>query len=321
MVSKALRFNGGNCTVADCRGGNAAIGKGPDMPDMSRRPFLIAAIVAPLALLALVFAVNRQFWLARTDQGYVLRFDLPAADTPVNLPDVLGPADSSRPLVVIDPGHGGFDPGAGTGPLREKDVALGIALALRDKLVEGGGIRVALTRDTDRFIALPDRPDIARRLNADLFVSIHADSAESDGARGASVYVLSEKGSSEAAQRIAARENGAGQVNGVALGGANAAVGAILLDLSQRNAQAGSAQMGELVLRELQGNQGLHRDQVQSGALAVLKAPDIPSILFESGYINNSDDFRILTSRAGRERIADALARAVRVFFARKAGA
>ncbi|GGY96841.1 N-acetylmuramoyl-L-alanine amidase family protein [Novosphingobium colocasiae] len=288
---------------------------------MSRRLSLFAVLATPLAVLALVFAVNRDFWMAKDGDGYVIRFDMPSADAPVDLPDVEGPADSSRPLVVIDAGHGGFDPGAGNAGLREKDVALGVALAVRDRLVEEGGIRVALTRDNDRFIALADRPDIARRLNADLFVSIHADSAENDTARGASVYVLSEKGSSEAAQRIAARENGAGQVNGVPLANNDAAVGAILLDLSQRNAQAGSAQMGRLLLRELQGNVGLHRDTVQTAALAVLKAPDIPSILFETGYINNADDARILTSRAGRAQIADDLARAIRVFFARKAGA
>ncbi|WP_374412922.1 N-acetylmuramoyl-L-alanine amidase [Novosphingobium colocasiae] len=288
---------------------------------MSRRLSLFAVLATPLAVLALVFAVNRDFWMAKDGDGYVIRFDMPSVDAPVDLPDVEGPADSSRPLVVIDAGHGGFDPGAGNAGLREKDVALGVALAVRDRLVEDGGIRVALTRDNDRFIALSDRPDIARRLNADLFVSIHADSAENDTARGASVYVLSEKGSSEAAQRIAARENGAGQVNGVPLANNDAAVGAILLDLSQRNAQAGSAQMGRLLLRELQGNVGLHRDTVQTAALAVLKAPDIPSILFETGYINNADDARILTSRAGRAQIADDLARAIRVFFARKAGA
>jgi N-acetylmuramoyl-L-alanine amidase len=179
-----------------------------------------------------------------------------------------------------------------------------------------------MTRDADRFIALPDRPDIARRLGADLFVSIHADSADADSARGASVYVLSEKGSSEAAERFAARENQAGRVNGVALAQTSQTVGAILLDLSQRGTQSGSTQVGELVLREMRGaGLGLHRDEVQTAALAVLKAPDIPSILFETGYINNPADAELLGSRKGQQALADAAARAIRAYFARKGGA
>ena len=286
---------------------------------MSRSLQLVMILSAPLAMAIALLVLWPRFFLSQTALDYVVRFDLPDAAMPVDLPRVDGPADASRPLVVIDAGHGGFDPGAGQGDVREKTVALRIALALRNRLLEEGGIRVALTRDADRFIGLPDRPDIARRLGADLFVSIHADSAESDAARGASVYVLSEKGSSEAAERFAARENAAGRINGVALGQTSETVGAILLDLSQRGTQAGSTQAGELVLRELRGaNLGLHREEVQTAALAVLKAPDIPSILFETGYINNKADAELLTSRAGQQSLADAAARAIRAYFARK---
>jgi N-acetylmuramoyl-L-alanine amidase len=289
-------------------------------PAMSRTLQLI--LLTPLALLAAVFVVNGTFPTRAGAYDYVVRFDLPSAGTPVGLPRVDGPPDASRPLVVIDPGHGGFDPGAGQGDLREKTVALQIALALRDKLLASGGLRVALTRDTDRFIALADRPDIARRLNADLFVSIHADSADSDSARGASVYVLSESGSSEAATRFAARENGADRIDGVALSKTSATVGAILLDLSQRGAQAGSTQMAGLLLRELADRgMGLHRDRPETAALAVLKAPDVPSILFETGYINNPGDAQVLGSRQGQQALAEAAAKAIRAYFARKLGA
>jgi len=288
---------------------------------MSRPIQLVMILSAPLALAIALAVLWPRFFPSPRDLDYVVRFDLPDAGMPVDLPRVDGPADASRPLVVIDAGHGGFDPGAGQGDVKEKTVALRIALALRNRLLEGGGIRVALTRDTDRFIALADRPDMARRLSADLFVSIHADSADSDAARGASVYVLSEKGSGEAAERFAARENAAGKVNGVALAQTSQTVGAILLDLSQRGTQAGSTQVGELVLREMRSaNLGLHRDEVQTAALAVLKAPDIPSILFETGYINNETDARLLTSRAGQQSLADAAARAIRAYFARKGG-
>ncbi|MFC0204832.1 N-acetylmuramoyl-L-alanine amidase family protein [Novosphingobium soli] len=289
---------------------------------MSRTLQLILLIAAPLALLAAALVIGGTVATRAGAYDYVVRFDLPSAGAPAGLPRVDGPADASRPLVVIDPGHGGFDPGAGQGGLQEKAVALQIAAILRDKLLAGGGMRVALTRDTDRFIALADRPDIARRLNADLLVSIHADSADHDSARGASVYVLSESGSSQAAERFAVRENGADRVNGIALGQTSANVGAILLDLSQRGTQAGSAQAASLLLRELEdAGMGLHRDRPETAALAVLKAPDIPSILFETGYINNPHDARTLGSRAGQEALAEAAARAIRAFLARKAGA
>lgn len=292
-----------------------------DLVNMAMSPNLQKVLLfsAPLALVVALPVLYPHFAVSGHDLDYVVRFDLPTADAPVDLPRVDGPADASRPLVVIDPGHGGFDPGAGLGEVREKTVALQIALAIRQKLLATGGVRVALTRDTDRFIALADRPDIARRLNADLFLSIHADSADSDGARGASVYVLSERGSSEAAERFAARENQAGKVNGVALAKTSEDVGAILLDLSQRGAQVGSSQFAELILREMHdGGLGLHRDQIETAALAVLKAPDIPSVLFETGYINNPDDAHFLTSRDGQKKLAQVGANAIRAWFARR---
>ncbi|MFT4054705.1 MAG: N-acetylmuramoyl-L-alanine amidase [Novosphingobium sp.] len=288
---------------------------------MSRTLQLILVFVAPLAVLAAAFAVSGAWPTRAGAYDYVIRFDLPGVNAPIDLPRVDGPPDASRPLVVIDAGHGGFDPGAGGGALKEKTVALQIALALRDKLLAGGGLRVALTRDTDRFIALADRPDIARRLNADLFVSIHADSAEADSARGASVYVLSEKGSSQAAERFAERENGAGRVNGIKLSKTSAEVGAILLDLSQRGAQARSTQVATLLLRELRdAGVGMHRDRPETAALAVLKAPDMPSILFETGYINNPEDAKTLGSKQGQDVLAEAGAKAIRAYFARNAG-
>jgi N-acetylmuramoyl-L-alanine amidase len=287
---------------------------------MSRRLQLVLLLLIPAAL----FAGAVSYRMAAVNAGdayeYVLRIDLPGADQPIDLPAISGPQDASRPLVVIDPGHGGFDPGAGTGEIKEKAVALAIALAVRERLLEGGGIRVAMTRDDDRFVPLSQRPGIARQLGADLFVSIHADSADADGARGASVYVLSERGSTDAAARFAARENEADTVNGISLAETTDSVGAILLDLSQREAQAGSVELAQLVLRELRGKLALHRDGLESAALAVLKAPDVPSILFETGYISNADDAAYLDSAEGRATIADAAARAIRAYLARAAG-
>ncbi|HKX79118.1 MAG TPA: N-acetylmuramoyl-L-alanine amidase [Novosphingobium sp.] len=252
---------------------------------------------------------------------YVVRIQLPPVDREISLPPVAGPADASRPLVVLDPGHGGHDPGARQGRLDESQVTLRIAREVRDRLVADGGIRVALTRGDDRYLTLAERSGIARRLGADLFVSIHADAAESPDARGASVYVLSDKGSSQAAARIAARENAADTVNGVRLEETSDAVTAILLDLSQSEAQEGSYQMARLILRELEGKAPTHYSTVQSAAFGVLKAPDVPSVLFETGYITNPADTAYLVSPTGREVLAEATARAVRAFFARRSEA
>lgn len=178
---------------------------------------------------------------------------------------------------------------------------------------------MALTREDDRYLLLPVRPNIARRLQADLFISIHADSTEvSTGASGATVYVLSDKGSNEAAERIAARENAADRINGIKIAETSDSVGAILVDLSQREMRAQSEGFGGLILREGQGRVPFREGTIQSAAFAVLKAPDIPSVLFESGYINNDNDAARLVSREGQRAFAQSLAGAIRVHFARQ---
>ncbi|MBV1917432.1 MAG: N-acetylmuramoyl-L-alanine amidase [Sphingomonadaceae bacterium] len=285
---------------------------------MSRAIQLALIFALPIAVLSALIVVDRTYGLPGRGYDYVLRIELPPAEAEIGLPDVHGPQDASRPLVVIDAGHGGHDPGAGQGRTREKTVTLAIAQAIRDNLLDGGGIRVALTRDSDRYLMLGERSSIARRLKADLFLSIHADSAESEMARGASVYVLSEKGSSQAAVRIAAHENKADVVNGVALSNQSEAVNAILLDLSQSESRAASVDLAGLVLRELRGKTRLHGGEVQSAAFAVLKAPDVPSVLFETGYISNPGDAAYLSSDKGRKIVSAAAARAVRAYFARR---
>lgn len=245
---------------------------------------------------------------------------IPAAAKSVALPQVEGPRDAARPLVVIDAGHGGHDPGAINADThaREKDVTLAIAQAIRDNLVKSGRVRVALTRDDDRFLILQERYGIARRMNADLFISIHADSAENVDARGATVYTLSETASDREAARLAARENKADIINGVNLGGQTGDVSSILIDLTQRESMNISASFARLLQREASPyvpfKSGYHR----FASLMVLKAPDTPSVLFETGYISNADDAAFLTSRDGRAKIARGVARAIEVHFARK---
>jgi N-acetylmuramoyl-L-alanine amidase len=287
---------------------------------MRRVLLILLLFLAPLAVFAGMVAADRAFGAPGRGYDYVVRVDLPPADAYAGLPPVRGPQDASRPLVVIDPGHGGKDPGAGTGQLLEKELVLRLALALRDELLRQGGVRVALTREDDRYLLLPMRPEIARRLQADLFISIHADSTElSSGASGATVYVLSEKGSNEAAERIAARENAADIINGIKIAETSDAVGSILVDLSQREMRAQSEAFGSLVIREGRGRLPFREGTVQAAAFAVLKSPDNPSVLFESGYINNANDAARLASLDGQRAFVQSMASAIRVHFARQA--
>jgi N-acetylmuramoyl-L-alanine amidase len=289
---------------------------------MSDRIKVALIFAAPLVLMALLYAWGLTLPVPVLGRDYVVRLELAPGGERLGLPEVLGPEDASRPLVVIDAGHGGHDPGASGGGYREKDIVLGLALALRDELLEQGGVRVAMTRDDDTFVVLAERVAIARELDADLFVSIHADSAgEQDTVSGASIYRLSEQASSEAAARFAERENEADTVNGLDLSGQDEAVNAILVELSQRRTSEESDAFSALVIREGEGTLRFHPQSRRAAALAVLRAPDMPSILFESGFVSNPQEAERLASRAGRASFAQTMARAIRVYFARTSDA
>jgi N-acetylmuramoyl-L-alanine amidase len=285
---------------------------------MRRVLLLLLVFATPLAVFAAMVLADRNFGRPGRGFDYVVSIDLTPADA--RLPKIEGPLDSSRPLVVIDAGHGGKDPGAGAGEPKEKALVLALALALRDELLKQGGVRVALTRDDDTYLLLGERPAIARRLGADLFISIHADSTEAEsGALGATVYTLSAKGSSETAERMAARENAADEINGIRISNQSDDVNSILVDLSQGQSLAHSQLFASLLLREARGAMPLRDVEPQSAAFAVLKSPDVPSILFETGYINNPVDVARLMSPGGRKTFAESAARAIKVFFARTA--
>ncbi|MDX3908738.1 MAG: N-acetylmuramoyl-L-alanine amidase [Sphingobium sp.] len=246
---------------------------------------------------------------------------IPPAARGIKLPAVEGPRDATRPLVVIDAGHGGHDPGAinAQANVREKDLTLAVAQAIRDRLLATGKVRVALTRDDDRFLVLQERYGIARRLSADLFISIHADAAENIQARGATVYTLSETASDQEAARLAARENKADIINGVDLGAQDAGVSSILIDLTQRETMAQSTSFARLLQREAAPMVPFRSTAHRFASLIVLKAPDTPSVLFETGYISNTIDAAFLTSPAGQRRIADGVGKAIEIYFARRA--
>lgn len=247
---------------------------------------------------------------------------LPSLPPAPALPRIYGD-DPRRPLVVIDPGHGGFDPGAvSASGLREKDVTLKIALAIRDRMLAGGRVRVALTREDDRFLVLQERYGIARRLKADLFISVHCDSvgesASEAAATGATIYTLSEVASDKEAARLAARENRADAIAGLGEGEDEPDLSALLLDLTQRETMEQSARFANLLGREAGAEVPLKPNFHRMASLIVLKAPDVPSILFETGYISNPRDAAFIASAQGQQAIAQALARAVDIYFARR---
>lgn len=289
---------------------------------MSLRAQLWLVFLAPVALLGALYACGLTLPVPALGRKYIIRFALPSAGEPIDLPRVEGPPDKSRPLVVIDAGHGGHDPGASGQGFQEKDLVLGLAKSLRDEIVREGGVRVALTRDEDRFLVLGERFAIARALGADLFLSIHADSAgNEDGVSGASIYTLSSEASSQAAARFAARENAVDTINGIALSGQSDTVNSILVELSQRRTQQDSADFSRLIAREGQGVLQFHPQARRSAGLAVLRAPDVPSVLYEAGFISNQSEANQLASPEGREQFAQVLARAIRIYFARRSNA
>jgi N-acetylmuramoyl-L-alanine amidase len=236
------------------------------------------------------------------------------------LPRIYGARSANRPLVVLDPGHGGRDPGA-VSPFsdsREKNVTLAITAAIRDALVASGRVRVAMTREDDRFIVLRDRYEIARRLKADLFISIHADAAPAnDGARGATIYTLSEVASDQEAASLAQQQNESDRIGGAALS-EDATVNRILIDLAQRDSMNVSAEFAALLRREASAFFPFRPEYHRFASLVVLKAPDVPSILFETGYLTNPVDAAYIQSEEGRKQIAQGMKNAIETHFARR---
>ncbi|MFT3666187.1 N-acetylmuramoyl-L-alanine amidase [Piscinibacter sp.] len=254
----------------------------------------------------------------------------PSASPSASPPPVQTPAPAPLPhiakekidrliVVALDPGHGGEDPGAiGPSGLREKDVVLAVALALRERLNARPGMRAMLTRDADFFVPLGERVRKARRVQADLFVSIHADAFVNPQARGASVFALSAGGASSTAARwLADKENAADLVGGINVKNRHADVMRTLLDMSTTAQIKDSLKIGREVLGRIGKIGRLHKPQVEQAGFAVLKAPDIPSILVETAFISNPDEERKLRDADYREKLVDALEDGIARYFAR----
>lgn len=226
-------------------------------------------------------------------------------------------------IVALDPGHGGEDPGAiGPRGTREKDIVLKIALLLRQRInatrINGNPMRAFLTRDADFFVPLATRVSKARRVQADLFISIHADAFTKPSAKGASVFALSPKGASSAAARwLADKENQADLIGGVNVTSKNKAVQNAVLDMSTTAQIRDSLHLGSAVLSHIGGFAKLHKPKVEQAGFAVLKAPDIPSVLIETAFISNPDEELRLRSPAYQAKLADAIMQGIRQYFAK----
>jgi N-acetylmuramoyl-L-alanine amidase len=229
------------------------------------------------------------------------------------------PADP-RPVVVIDPGHGGLDYGTQAGGANEKELVLEFGLALRDRIEKSGKYRVVMTRTDDTFIPLADRVKVARNESAALLVSIHADALprhEGD-AHGATIYTLSDRASDAEAERLAETENKADAIGGVNLTEEPTEVADILIELAQRETRTFSNRFARLLMGEMKATVRMHKRPLKSAGFKVLKAPDVPSVLVELGYVSNKGDLKHMVSESWRKRTVGSIARAIEAFFAKR---
>jgi N-acetylmuramoyl-L-alanine amidase len=233
-------------------------------------------------------------------------------------------AGDPRPLIVIDPGHGGIDTGTKAGSVIEKTIVLDFALLLRDRMEKSGRYRVAMTRSDDTFVPLSGRVKFARQRQAALFISIHADALpKGEGeARGASIYTVSDTASDVEAARLAESENRADVISGVDLAAEPDEVADILIDLAQRETRTFSQKFATGLVHEMKRVARMHKHPLKSAGFRVLRAPDVPSVLLELGYVSTKEDLKLLLSDSWRARTADSIVQAIDSFFStRIAGA
>jgi len=274
---------------------------------LDRRVIGGVSVTVAVALLALVLAPRS----GAAQASLTVNLPPPASDRIYAAPEARG-----RPIVVIDAGHGGRDPGATgvSGQVTEKDLTLTLARELRDQLVKRGRVRVAMTREDDRYLTLDDRANVARRLDAAMFVSLHMDSAPNPLARGATVYSLSDVASDAEAARLAALQN-AGADNSASDG----SLDGMLSDLAMRLQMSASADLAARLVNKSAGRFELRPNPHRFAAFHVLRRAGAPAVLFESGYLSNVDDEALLRSPEQRAKIALALAQAIEAEVASRA--
>jgi N-acetylmuramoyl-L-alanine amidase len=280
------------------------------MTEAVRSGTIAGSVLAALGAGALLFAFGDRSGAA-AQSALTVNLPPPVTDHIFGAPEARG-----RPIVVIDAGHGGRDPGATSvsGQVSEKDLTLELARELRDDLVKRGRVRVAMTRDDDRYLTLEERAAVARRLNAAMFVSLHMDSAPNPLARGATVYSLSDVASDAEAARLAAVQNA-----GAAADVRQPAVQAMLSDLAMQAQMGASADLAARLVNRSAGRFELRPNPHRFAAFHVLRRSEAPAVLFEAGYISNADDELLLRSPEQRAKIALALAQAIETDVAARA--
>jgi len=280
------------------------------MIEAVRRGAIAGGVVAALGAGALLFAVGGRSGAA-AQSALTVNLPPPVTDRIFGVPEARG-----RPIVVIDAGHGGRDPGATSvsGQVTEKELTLALALELRNDLVKRGRVRVAMTRHDDRYLTLDERAAVARRLNAAMFISLHMDSAPNSLARGATVYSLSDVASDVEAARLAASENA-----GAVADPRQDSVQAMLSDLAMQAQMGASADLATRLVHRSAGRFELRPNPHRFAAFHVLRRSEAPSVLFEAGYISNADDEVLLRSPEQRAKIALALAQAIETDVAARA--
>ena len=310
--------------IAGLRFGQFRAGQSRIVLDLKQPATLMKAFLLPpkdgygYRLVIDLVPVDRARFLAdvRSSRALAARQNRPRPGTEAPVP-VARPRHATRKIIVIDPGHGGVDPGTtGRAGTVEKAVTLGVGRALRDRLKATGRYRVVMTRDRDVFVSLRNRVRIGRRVGADLLISIHADAIRQHNVRGATVYTLSEAASDKEAAALAAKENRADAIAGVDLAEESDEVASILIDLAQRESMNRSAHFAQALLPELAQRTRLRTNSHRFAGFRVLKAPDVPSVLVELGYLSNAKDEALMRSAAGRRRLAEAIAEAIDSYFA-----
>jgi N-acetylmuramoyl-L-alanine amidase len=269
----------------------------------------------PHRLVVDIVQTSRAAFLASKDRQVTSSAPLPQAEP--RSPEAPGTGGNGRPTVVIDAGHGGVDPGAiGVSGTYEKDLVLSYARHLAERLRATGKYRVVMTRDRDVFLRLRDRVRLAQDAGGDLFISMHANTHSSQRIRGASVYTLSETSSDKEAAQLAAKENKADLIAGVDLNGQNEVVSQILIDLAQRETMNASKHFANILVGELGDRVKLLKNTHRFAGFAVLKSPNVPSVLVEIGYMTNRTEEQQLKSSGHREKVNRAVVEAVDNFFA-----
>jgi N-acetylmuramoyl-L-alanine amidase len=269
--------------------------------------------------------IEKSFMIAaQRRQPVRLVFDLVKSDTQAvhampfpEIAKIETKPPAGQKIIVIDPGHGGADPGAvSPRKILEKDVVLAFGKALKDALIATGGYTVILTRDSDEFLTLRDRVGVARDKAADLFIAIHADIVHGKNARGTTLYTLSDKASDAEAEALAHKENRSDIIAGVDLGGENEAVADVLIDLAQRESRSLAESFAKHAAKSLMSVTLMTGKPIRSAGFVVLKAPDVPSVLVELGYLSSKQDEALMISPAWQTSTSEAMVAAIQHYFA-----